>query len=101
MICIDGNGAGYTHFSQSTLENFPRSEYNTLAYYITSRYTFRCIRTFGLNGGAKDAEFSQLNTFSVINILVLFFFLKKFLFGAGLFIVLGVLLGLLGGVLFA
>ena len=27
--------------------------------------------------------------------------LKKFLFGAGLFIVLGVLLGLLGGVLFA
>ena len=81
IICIDGNGAGYAHFSQSTLENLPRSEYNTLTYYITCRNAFCRIRTFGLNGGAKDAELSQLNTFSVINILVLFFFLKKFLFG--------------------
>ena len=26
--------------------------------YITCRYTFRCIRTFSLNGGAENAELS-------------------------------------------
>ena len=81
IIRINGNRTCHAHFSQSTLENLPRSEYNTLTYYIACRNTFCGIRAFGLNGGAKDAELSQLNTFSVINILVLFFFLKKFLFG--------------------